>query len=170
MHMKIGFIQVSLLALIAMLGFANVNRAATTLGSIGDDMPSVAYFQTAGEMIIQPDGVPIGSFYIQSASGIFVASSNFPPHGLGANIDTASEKAWTTLSVNAFTEDFSLGAIAPPGLPLAHVLEDFSIVGSSGFGTGTLIFDLVYVIPEPATCTLCGLLMLGLFVRRHRRD
>jgi hypothetical protein len=133
-------------------------------------MPSVAYISTSGEMVIQPDGMTIGAFNIESASGNFINNAMFPPHGLIPMMDTATRKAWLTLPQNALIGDFSLGAIALPRMSQTAALSDFSFNGSGGFGTGTLIFDLVYVIPEPATCTHCGLLMLGLLVRRYRRD
>jgi hypothetical protein len=155
---------------VATLTSVNISTAATTLGSVGDGMPSVEYIAANGEMIIRPDGVPIGVFDFQSANGIFIANAIFPPQGLVPVIDTATQKGWGTLPVNAITVDFSLGLVARSGLSLDYVLEDFSFVGNSGFGTGTLILDLVYTIPEPATMAFWGPGLVALVSFRPRRD
>jgi hypothetical protein len=97
---------------------AITSTGATTQGSVGDGTPSVAYIATTGEMIVQPDGIPIGLFDIRSDTEIFTANAVFPPQELLPNIDTASRKIWVTQPANALTDDFSLGIIAPSGLSL----------------------------------------------------
>lgn len=161
------------IVVVAMCLFPLECSAATTLGANDDGKPSVAYVVSTGEMIIVPDSVPIGVFDFQSAAGIFLANANFPPLGLIPVIDTPSEKGWGTQSINAFSTNFSLGPIAPTGLSLSFVLGDFSLNGNSGFGTPTLTFDLIYLIPEPGTLGIfcCGgALMIALYRPRCRAD
>jgi hypothetical protein len=127
----------------------------------------VAYIATTGEMIIQPDGIPIGIFDIRSAKSIFTGDTIFPPHELLPSLDTASRKTWGTQPVNALNRDFSVGVIAPSGLSLAYVLDDLTLTASGGFGTPTLVPDLVYIVPEPSTLILWGMAFLVHVGRRQ---
>jgi hypothetical protein len=133
------------LVIVFLCGSAGI--AATVQGAVGDGEPSVAYIAATGEMTIQPDREPVGLFQILSASGVFTGNAILPPASLGFDINTNNEKAWAVLAQNSFVEDFSLGVIAPSGLTLDFLLNDFTMVGSGGFGTATFIFDLVYYAP-----------------------
>jgi hypothetical protein len=131
----------------------------------------VAYIASTGEITIQPDGKSIGLFDIRSDAGIFTGDAIYPPNELLPNIDTASRKIWVTQPINALTMDFSLGRISSPGLSLAFLLSDLRLIANSGFGTATLIPDLVYTIPEPATVTLfaIGIACCTATTKRHPR-
>jgi hypothetical protein len=122
---------------------ANIGLAATTSGSSGDGKTSISYDVSTGEIVIQPDGQPVGLFDIQSASGIFIADARLPPGGLGLDVNTANRKSWAALQPSAFLADFSLGAIAPPGLTNNFLLNDLTLTGSGGFGTENRALDLL---------------------------
>jgi hypothetical protein len=158
-------IQAFAISLVAVTTCALTSTAATTVGSVGDGTPSVAYIATSGEMIIQPDSEPTGLFDIQSASGIFMGNAILPPRGLGLDVNTANRISWAALTDNAFLMDFSLGRIAPAGLTQVFLLNDLTITFSGGFGTPHVIPDLVYTIPEPATPVLWGIALIALIRR-----
>jgi hypothetical protein len=109
----------------------------------GDGKTSVEYDPTTGVFTIQPDGNPVGLFDIQSVSGIFSGSATFPPGGIIA-VNSANQKSWLGSTGSAFTQNYLLGTITIPGLPLDFLLNDLSLVGSGGLGTPNVNFDLVY--------------------------
>jgi hypothetical protein len=122
--------------------------ATTTPGEIGDGMTSVDYDIFSGEVVVMPDGMPVGYFDIQSASGIFVGNATLPP-GSVLIANTNYRKSWLALPESAFTEDFWLGFIATPGLSMDFLLNDLTLVGSGGLGTPTREFDLVCFCGDP---------------------
>jgi hypothetical protein len=135
-------------SLVSFVLFGSGSVASTFPGTVGDDKPSMAYVAATGEIIIQPDREPIGLFQILSASGIFTANATLPPSPLEIEANTTHEKAWLTFHTSALIEDFSLGVIAPSGLANDFALNDFTINGSGGFGTATLLLDFVYYGPS----------------------
>jgi hypothetical protein len=131
-------------------------------------MHSFGYVSTTGEIVLKPDGSPIGLFELQSASSIFINEATFPPQELIPNVDTADRKRWVTQPITGVSADFSLGSIAPAGLTLSFLLNDLTLQAGGGFGTGTHDADLVYVIPEPSTTALSTSALLILICRRRR--
>jgi hypothetical protein len=157
--------------LIILIGSGTLH-GTTRPGVVGDGEASIAYVAVTGEMIIQPDLEPIGLFDIVSASGIFMANATLPPRGLGLDVNTANRISWAALRDNALISNFSLGMVGPSGLSQAFLLNDLTLTGSGGFGTPTLILDLVYTIPEPPTVALSSsavILLLGCKPRRRGR-
>jgi hypothetical protein len=157
------------IALIVLFSNAGTTFAVIRSGMVGDGRTSIYYVASIGEFGIQPDGHAIGFFEILSASGIFTAEANLPPNGLGLDFNTNDRKAWASLPANAFTDNFSLGDIAAPGLSLEFLLNDLFAQAGGGFGTPKDNIDFVYFVPEPATAGLCGMALFILVGSgRHR--
>jgi hypothetical protein len=107
--------------------------AATTEGMIGDGLTSIHYDANSGEMRIQPDGMPVGLFDIQSTAGIFVFIGQYPPGGCGNCPEpgtwTANRRAWAALPASAISSDFSFGTMANAGLLKPFLLSDLTLIG-----------------------------------------
>ena len=146
--------------------FASVSSAAF-LGTPGDGVSDFVYDSRSGEVVVDPDGEPVGAFQIRSESGIFVGQDAQLPAGLFPS-DTDNEIGIG--NINAPTTDIiPLGLVAPPSLPLDFLLQDITTArGSGGLGTPNREFGLVYIVPEPVSVTLLGLALAGFGLMRRR--
>ena len=147
----------------------STSTATTTPGNVNDGKYSISYVSTTGQMIVQPDGQPVGFFEITSASGILRTSAVFPPNAIDTTL-TPNEIQWAALPSNAFITDHSLGFVASSGLSLDFLLNDLVLLAGGGFGHPTFDADLVYTIPEPGTALICVIAVVcALFHRQRHR-
>jgi hypothetical protein len=112
-------------------------------GNIGDGKTSIRIDQATGEIIVYPEGNPVGLIQMSSASGIFIADARFPSPGL-FTVDRPNEKGWTVFSQDAFSFNLNLGSIVPSGISGSFLLSDLTLTGARGFGTDSRDLDLVY--------------------------